>query len=194
MITYNALKSSPRKFLSMTSLTVDEFNALLPMFAEEYAATDSPTHTRAGHPRQRKAGGGNKPRLACIEDKLLFILVYQKTYPLQTAHGLQFGLSQSQTNEWIHRLMPILERSLVRLEQMPERDAQAFAHSGVRSEVAPDLIIDGTERRRQRPKNAEQQRAYYSGKKSAHREERDPEPPTLPTRGLSQPDLPRQNA
>lgn len=165
MLTYNTLKSSPRKFLSMTSLTVEEFDALLPMFTEEYSATDSPTQTRAGQPRQRKAGGGNKPRLVCIADKLLFILVYQKTYPLQTAHGLQFGLSQSQTNEWIHRLMPILERSLVRLKQMPERDAQAFAHSGGMPAVAPDLIIDGTERRRQRPKNAEKQREYYSGKK-----------------------------
>jgi len=165
MITYATLHKSPRKFLSMTSLTVAEFNALLPIFAEEYMATNSPTHTRAGRPRQRTAGGGNKPRLACLEDKLLFILVYQKTYPLQTAQGLQFGLSQSQTNEWIHRLMPILERSLVRLKQMPERDPQALAHSPALSEVAPDLIIDGTERRRQRPKNAEKQREYYSGKK-----------------------------
>lgn len=165
MIAYATLHKSPRKFVSMTSLTVDEFNALLPMFAEEYAAIDSLTHTRVGRPRQRKVGGGNKPRLACVEDKLLFILVYQKTYPLQTAHGLQFGLSQSQTNEWIHRLMPILERSLVRLKQMPERDAQVFAHSQSLSEVAPDLIIDGTERRRQRPKNAAKQREYYSGKK-----------------------------
>jgi len=138
MITYATLHKSPRKFLSMTSLTVAEFNALLPIFAEEYMATNSPTHTRAGRPRQRTAGGGNKPRLACLEDKLLFILVYQKTYPLQTAQGLK---------------------------QMPERDPQALAHSPALSEVAPDLIIDGTERRRQRPKNAEKQREYYSGKK-----------------------------
>jgi len=92
-------------------------------------------------------------------------LVYQKTYPLQTAHGLQFGLSQSQTNEWIHRLLPILERSLTRLKQMPERNPQAFATSGVTPGVPTDLIIDGTERRRQRPKNSEKQCEMYSGKK-----------------------------
>ena len=165
MITYATLKKNPRRFLSMTSLTVPEFDALVPGFAEECAARCSPTHTRTGQPRQRKAGGGNKPRLSTPEDQLLFILVYQKTYPLQTAHGLQFGLSQSQTNEWIHRLLPILERSLTRLKQMPERNPQAFATSGVTPGVPTDLIIDGTERRRQRPKNPEKQREMYSGKK-----------------------------
>ena len=114
MLTYEELKKSPRKFLSMTSLKVEEFDILLPFFAEEYEATNSETHTRAGQARQRKAGGGNKPRLATIEDKLPFILVYKKTYPLQTAQGLLFGMGQSQANEWIHRLSPILESALIR--------------------------------------------------------------------------------
>jgi hypothetical protein len=165
MITYATLKKSPRRFLSMTGLTVPEFEALLPAFIEESAQLVSATHTRAGQPRQRKAGGGNKPRLATPADQLLFILIYQKTYPLQTAHGLQFDLSQAQTNEWIHRLLPILDRSLARLKQMPERDPVAFATSGVTPDVPTDLIIDGTERRRQRPKNPEKQRDAYSGKK-----------------------------
>ena len=131
MLNYATLKDNPREFLSMTSLMLEEFSALTPIFAEEYEATRSATHTQSGKPRERKAGGGNKPILATIEDKLVFILVYQKTYPLQTAQGVQFGLSQSQTNEWIHRLLPILERALARLDQMPEREAKAFATSGV---------------------------------------------------------------
>ena len=32
----------------------------------------------------------------------------------------------------------------------------------------PDLLLDGTERRRQRPQDEAQQRAHYSGKKKAH--------------------------
>ena len=165
MMTYATLKNTPRRFLSMTSLTVTEFDALVPVFAEECAVLYSPTHTQAGQRRQRKAGGGNKPRLATVQDKLLFILIYEKTYPLQTAHGLQFGLSQSQTNEWLQRLLPVLKRSLIRLKQMPERNPRAFATSGVTPGVPTDLIIDGTERRRQRPKNPEKQREMYSGKK-----------------------------
>jgi hypothetical protein len=43
---------------------------------------------------------------------MLFILVYQKTYPLQTMHGLHFGLSQPQAHYWIHHLLPVLQRAL----------------------------------------------------------------------------------
>ena len=168
MITYATLKKSPRRFLSMTSLTVPEFDALVPAFIEESAKLHSRTHTQVGKPRRRKAGGGNKARLATPEDQLLFILIYQKTYPLQTAHGIQFNLSQAQTSEWIHRLLPVLERSFVRLKQMPERNPQAFATSGVTPGVPTNLMIDGTERRRQRPKNPEKQRESYSEKKSAY--------------------------
>jgi hypothetical protein len=165
MLTYEELKKSPRKFLSMTSLKVEEFDILLSFFAEEYEATNSETHTRAGQARQRKAGGGNKPRLATMEDKLLFILVYKKTYPLQTAQGLLFGMGQSQANEWIHRLSPILESALIRSGHMPERDGQAFERSGSSEDAPTDLIIDGTERRKQRPKDPEKQKQAYSGKK-----------------------------
>jgi hypothetical protein len=67
-------------------------------------------------------------------------------------------MSQAQTNEWIHRLLPVLERSFTRLKQMPEREGAAFATRGVTPGIPTDLIIDGTERRRQRPKNPEKQR------------------------------------
>jgi hypothetical protein len=174
MITYATLKTHPSRLLSLTSLTVSEFEALIPIFQGEYAKRISPTHTAAGKPRQRKVGGGNKSRLATTEDRLLFILVYQKTYPLQTVLGVQFGLSQAQANEWIHRLMPVLEQTLIALKQMPERDGPAFATRQNAATLPPDYLIDGTERRRQRPKNAEKQRDTYSGKKNAYRQERDP--------------------
>ena len=168
MLTYPTLKDNPRQFLAMTSLTLNEFEALLPVFAEEYAASQSSTHTSSGQVRRRQAGGGRKARLLTNEDKLLFILVYQKTYPLQTFQGLQFGLSQAQTNEWIHRLLPLVKRALERLGYMPQDDPTAFPQSGATPGMPPALLIDGTERRRQRPKNPGKQRENYSGKKSPY--------------------------
>ncbi len=56
-----------------------------------------------------------------LKDKLLFVLIYQKTAQLQTMHGLQFGLSQPQTNYWIHRLLPVLQKTLRDLGIKPER-------------------------------------------------------------------------
>jgi len=168
MLTYNDLKEKPKEFLAATSLTVEEFELVLPIFRRKYRELFTPGLTRKGKPRQRKEGGGIKEKLRTDEDKLLFILVYQKTYPLQTMHGLQFGLSQSQTNYWIHRLLPILRESLAELGMVPERDPQAVAKNPLVNESAPDLLMDGTERRRQRPKDAQKQAEYYSGKKKAH--------------------------
>ena len=163
MLTYVTLKKNPRRFLSLTSLTVAEFEALHLIFAAEYQATVSRTHTAAGKLRQRQVGGGNQARLATSQDKLLFILVYYKTYPLQTAHGAHFGLGQSQTNEWIHRLLAVLARSLTRLGQMPLRGGNAVATQ--LPDAPPDFLLDGTERRRQRPQDSQKQRDAYSGKK-----------------------------
>ena len=102
------------------------------------------------------------------EDKLLFILVYLKTYPLQAVMGELFGLSQPQVNYWIHRLLPVLQEALDELGVCPERNGSHFARSPATAGGEPRLIIDGTERRRQRPKSPEKQALHYSGKKKTH--------------------------
>jgi hypothetical protein len=147
----------------------EEFERLLPIFKGKISAiSPSRGQTKSGHPRKRRVGAGRKERLQTVEDKLLFILVYQKTYPLQSMHGLQFGLSQSRANYWIHCLLPILQQTLAEMGMTPERNPHAVRGSILADESAPDLTIDGTERRRQRPKDAKKQAEHYSGKKKAH--------------------------
>jgi DDE superfamily endonuclease len=111
-----------------------------------------------------------KITLVEVEQKLLFILVYQKTYPLQTVLGEVFGVSQSRAHEWVHRLLPILKGALAELGVLPERDPARFADSEPQHGERLELIIDGTERRRQRPKTPAKQAAAYSGKKKTHGE------------------------
>jgi len=103
--------------------------------------------------------------LRTLEDKFLFILVYQKTNPLQTLHAWQFGLSQPQANYWMHQLRPVLQHALAALGLTPERDASRLPLHPLIQEGAPALAIDGTERRRQRPTDARLQKEHYSGKK-----------------------------
>ena len=62
-------------------MTVAEFERLLPALAAAYAARYQSDKAVAGTPRQRQAGAGPKGNLERIEDKLLFILINQKTYP-----------------------------------------------------------------------------------------------------------------
>lgn len=168
MLTYAELKESPRKLISFTSLTPGEFELLLPAFERVYLRKYPASQTKAGNERKRKAGAGRKGSLANIEEKLLFALVYQKSYPLQSVMGELFGMGQSQANEWIHELLPILKQALDELGYAPERDPKKFKKKEQDRKDAVDSIIDGTERRRQRPKKAEKQALHYSGKKKIH--------------------------
>ena len=168
MLSYNKLKDSPRDFLAATVLMLNEFQQLLPALQSAYEQRYPYELTRVGKPRQRRPGAGAKGVLHSFEDKLLFILVYQKTNPLQTMHALQFGLSQPQANYWIHQLLPVLQEALAALSCTPERDASRLATSPLLCEGAPAGVIDGTERRRQRPTDAQRQKEHYSGKKKTH--------------------------
>jgi hypothetical protein len=168
MLSYETLKDKAREFLAATGLRVEEFQQLLPAFESAYEKCYPSHQTVEGKPRRRRAGGGARGLFNSSADRLLFILIYEKTNPLQTMHGLQFGLSQPQTHYWIHQLLPVLQQALADLGMRPEREAGCIAASPLALEGTSDLAIDGSERRRQRPKDAELQKAHYSGKKKTH--------------------------
>jgi hypothetical protein len=167
MLTYETLKTTPKEFVALTGLARREFEELLPAFAQVLRAAEEQVRP-APRKRQRAPGGGRKPSLPSVEDKLLFALVYTKTYPLQVVQGQLFGMSQPSANEWIHFLLPVLAKALDDLGVLPEREGAQVAHQERRHAEPPDLIVDGVERRRQRPKNREKQALHYSGKKKQH--------------------------
>jgi Helix-turn-helix of DDE superfamily endonuclease/DDE superfamily endonuclease len=168
VLEYKQLKKNRRKFLALTGLTPKEFTVLLPAFREVYESVRLGATTQSGRARQRLVGGGRKGQLWSPEQKLLFILVYQKAYPLQTLLGEVFELSQGRVHYWVHHLLPLLKHALEALKLMPEREPRQFArHERAKGEPA-ELIIDGTERRRQRPKSPEKQARHYSGKHKTH--------------------------
>src|SRR5262247_1487392 len=121
------LQSRPTEFLDFTSLTLDEFQQLVPPFEAAYQA-----HMAAwcldGKPRtaRRFTVYKNCP-LATPEDRLFFILVYLKTYALQVVHGRLFGMGQSKANQWIHVLLPVLLAALRTLGDAPARSLTALA-------------------------------------------------------------------
>jgi hypothetical protein len=118
--------------------------------------------------RQRHYGAGrSEATLVTLEDKLLFIVDYVTVYPLQEILAFEFGMVQSTANEWIHILSEVLQKALDHGGYGPERDPTQLAP--VReSEAEATYGIDGTERPRQRPCDAEKQKSYYSGKKNPY--------------------------
>lgn len=168
MVTYTEVRGDERRCVALTGLRPSEFDLLLAAFERCCERLDAADRTAAGRPRQRFPGGGRTGALPEPGQKLLFLLVYLKTYPLQVVMAELFGLSQPRVNYWLHRLLPLLREALDALGALPERDPRAFARAGSPRGERVRRIIDGSERRRQRPKSPEKQAAHYSGRKTVH--------------------------
>ena len=144
----------------------EEFAQLLPSFDAAWGEHRA-TYHRAVESRKRAVGGRHQGQVHRLEDKLLFILVSFKVYPLQEVQGMLFGMGQSQAGEWIHRLTDVRQATLQRDLLLPARDA-ATRESVLAACESHSFVIDGTERPTQRSSDDAVQRAHDSGKKNAH--------------------------
>ena len=135
------LQSRPIEFLDFTSLTLDEFQQLVPPFETAFHARMA-AWRMDGKPRtaRRFTVYKNCP-LPTPEDRLLFILVYLKTYALQVVHGRLFGMVQGKANQWIHVLLPALLAALRALGDAPARSLAALAQRLGVSEAAAATVI-----------------------------------------------------
>src|SRR5262245_49289719 len=126
MLRYRDIPTHTTEVLDLTSLTVDEFAALVPPF--EAACVDyMAAWTLHGRHRQsrRYTTYANCP-LPTPEDRLLFILVYLKQHPTHLLHGRLFGMWQSTATQWIHVLLPVLRNTLRSLGDAPCRSIEAL--------------------------------------------------------------------
>jgi len=126
MLRYRDIPPHTTEVLDLTSLTVDEFAALVPPF--EAAFLDyMATWTLHGRRRQsrRYTTYTNCP-LPAPEDRLLFILVYLKQNMIHLLQGRLFGMRQSKATQWIHVLLPVLRNTLRTLGDAPCRSIEAL--------------------------------------------------------------------
>jgi Helix-turn-helix of DDE superfamily endonuclease len=115
------VQDRPTEFLDLTSLTLDEFQQLVPPFAAAFHAHMAMWRLD-GPPRiaRQFAVSKNCP-LPTPEDRLFFRLTYLKTYALQVVQGRLFGMGQSKANQWMHVLLPALLAALRTLGDAPAR-------------------------------------------------------------------------
>src|SRR5918996_5403728 len=120
------LQSRPTELLDLTSLTIKEFQQLVPPFEAAFQAHMAEWRLD-GQPRtaRRYTTYQNCP-LPTPEDRLLFILVYLKTYALQVVQGRLFGMGQSKAHQWIHVLLVVLQATLRTLGAAPTRSLTAL--------------------------------------------------------------------
>jgi hypothetical protein len=127
MPSYEDVTERAGSLRAMTGLTETEFQALLPHFEQAFVAYLG-NRTIDGHPRtSRRYSTYATCPLPTMADKLLFILTYLKQHVIQEVQGQLFGMSQSNTNKWIHLLHPVLNAALAAQQLLPARTADELA-------------------------------------------------------------------
>ena len=140
-VRFTELQSRPMEFLDFTSVTLDEFQQLVPPFETAFQCQMA-AWRMDGKPRTARRFTVYKTcPLPTPEDRLLFILTYVKTYTRQVVQGRLFGMVQSKANRWIHVLLSVLLAALRSLGDAPARSLTALAQRlGVAEADAATLV------------------------------------------------------
>jgi transposase len=152
----------------MTGLTVEECDELLADLRPRSEAARR--EERAARLRRRAPGGGAKPRYA-LREQLLMTLVWLRLYLTCEAVGVLFAVDKSTVSRTTRPVLRLLREHGQDTLGWPE-DARALLETGGEADGTDDTdgvaIIDATEQRVERARDAATQRAHYSGKKKAH--------------------------
>jgi hypothetical protein len=148
---------------SHTGLSEGEFLALSGGFGKEWDHYIR-HYTWCGKQRQRQSKERKNNVLSSIEDKLLFVLFFLKTNPLQQVLATTFGLNQPQASKWLELLRGHLLATLAKEKVLPERKAERLYRVVAAENV---LMIDATERPVARSIDHETQKEQFSGKKKS---------------------------
>src|SRR5437660_8802018 len=141
-VRFTELQSRPMAFLDFKSVTLDEFQQLVPPFETAFQCHMA-VWRMDGKPRTARRFTVYKTcRLPTSEDRLLFILTYLKTYALQVVQGRLFGMVQGKANQWIHALLPALLAALRALGDAPARSLAALAQRlGISEADAATVVV-----------------------------------------------------
>jgi hypothetical protein len=143
-ISYLKIQKKPQIFLRLFGVSVEQFEMILSKVSPEWQSKVVSAYKRPGRPYDLQ-----------LEDMVLMLLLYYRSYITQEFVGYLFDLHKSGVCRIIQKLEPIL--------------AKVMAISKARKlskEEVEQLLIDATEQPIERPKRG--QKPYYSGKKKRH--------------------------
>ncbi len=148
--------SDDRTSQAAIGLTEKVFQKLLPLFEKGLSKSVKKNPYRGGRP----------DRLKTTRERLFFILFFLKNYPTYDVLGIQFGMHRSCAFRKVNRFMTALRIALKSAGVLP---AETIGELKKRLDGINLVIVDGTEQRKNRPKDREKQKSYYSGKKNSTR-------------------------
>ena len=117
--------------------------------------------------RVNAKGGGRKPILTS-EEEIGLCLFYLRQMPTFEILGIQFGISKTEANDTFHKWLQIIRKLLPAslLEELENQSQNRDMLYSLLEEI--ELLVDSTEQVRQRPKNYQDQKKYFSGKQQSH--------------------------
>jgi DDE superfamily endonuclease/Helix-turn-helix of DDE superfamily endonuclease len=154
--------ANPRLCAATIGMTPGSFTALLAQF-EQTVISD---YYEQKHIRDY--GGGRRGKIRNPLQKLFFILFYLKCYPTVDTAAYVFASSKSAVHEWIHDILPLLEKTLGRSFDLPKRRISSPEEFFELFPGVREVMIDGVERPTIRSKKNKTQGKHYSGKKKRH--------------------------
>lgn len=157
-------ETSERTIKALIGITKPQFYKLRDVFDQTYLEHQQ-ERVKNGEIKHVPKGGP-KGHLYCADKKLFFLLYYLKTYCTFDVLGFHFGFSSGHAHQHVEHLMPVLQRSLSKLNVLPMRALASPESLRQLVEIYGDLAIDGVEVACVRPQDDEQQKAHYSGKKN----------------------------
>ena len=172
MLTYVKLLKKKNRLYRLTGLSPEQFSRLSSRLQPLWRKAELQRLSRPD--RRRIIGAGRRYKISTIEDKLLLILLFYRTYVHYDLLEILFDLENSQIYRLLKKLEPLLAKAadpyLEGLLRRIDHNAQRTKTVEEFIERFPDLkdiILDATEQRRQKPKGKIRQKRCYSGKKKA---------------------------
>lgn len=142
-LNYHNLKEHPRNFRDVTGLKIEEFEKVVEKVRPEWEKV-----------QEQKKCHGRTSRLPVLEDKILCIILYYRTYITHRFLSYLFNLHNSNICRLLKKMEPLLAKKIsIKKDRTmtPERILK--------------ILADVTEQPIQRPKDRKKRKLSYSGKK-----------------------------
>ena len=126
MTLYEQKRKTPSSFRALTGLSIAHFDAILPLWTEQWDAAMEYQTVTGKYRWNRRHSSYKNSRLPTSADKLFFIMVFIKQAPTQEMHGTVFGMAQPTAHTWIHVLLPVLYATFSANGYLPARTPDAL--------------------------------------------------------------------
>ena len=151
-----------RQWRAATGLPQDKFMLLLDAFGAAYE------QIFGRNIEQRTGESPNKPSMKRYDELLLFTLFSLKSGLTYDLLGFVSGMdgSNAQRNQQLG--LEVLELALSNMSGLPKRSINTAEEFALCFKDCQKIIIDATEQAVQRPQDYQEQKEYYSGKKTTY--------------------------